>query len=555
MSWADANSAYLLLPTVMKRRWSLWSTITVAALVVLQATAQTNRPSPILVFLLVGQSNMEGQSVVDLDGPDYNDGKGTLAKLLLNPTSQTRFPALKNPSGSWKVWENVHVWYRSEVGEVHSGPLTFGFTPYGDSHHFGPEFGFGRILGSQLTNKILLIKTAWGGKSLYADFRPPSSGGTIGPYYRRMLTDIHTALTSLGLDPSQTNHPSMEWGGLVWYQGWNDGIDPKNAIPAYETNLVHFIDDVRRDLGAPHLPVVIGELTGAWVDAPSEWTRLRHAQAASADHPEYAGNVVFVSTREFVRRPEDSPNPGHGHHEFGNAETGLLVGEAMGKGMLELLPIPGPEGYQSRSILGWTVHVQDRLWRTQKASTDLALSLLERQLAEIVQIVPPPAVERLRSAHLWFSASYPGVPPRAEYHPGADWLREQGRNPAMVHGVEFTDISDFAPEMNRMPNFVLHELAHAYHDQVLGFESPAIQAAYDHAKASGKYRHVERWNGNGRPNTTEEAYAMTNAQEYFAESTEAYFSRNDFFPFTRDELHRHDPEMYELLQRVWGVAH
>ena len=104
-----------------------------------------------------------------------------------------------------------------------------------------------------------------------------------------------------------------------------------------------------------------------------------------------------------------------------------------------------------------------------------------------------------------------------------------------------------------MPNFVLHELAHAYHDQVLGFESPAIQAAFDRAKASGKYQRVERWNGNGRPNTIEEAYAMTNAQEYFAESTEAYFSRNDFFPFNREELHRHDPEMYELLQRVWGV--
>ena len=537
----------------MKRIRSIWWVIILAAILVDHSTAQTNRPGPIKVFLLVGQSNMEGQSVVDLDGPDYNDGKGTLAKLLLNPTNQSRFPGLKDSNGSWKVWDNVQVWYRTEAGEIHSGPLTFGFTPYGDSHHFGPEFGFGRILGAQLPNPILVIKTAWGGKSLYVDFRPPSSGGVVGPYYRRMLGDIHTALTSLGLNPSQTNNPSMEWGGLVWYQGWNDGIDPRHAVPAYKTNLVHFINDVRRDLRAPQLPVVIGELTGAWTDAPPEWSQLRQAQAAAADRPEYSGNVLFVSTREFVRQPEDSPNPGHGHHEFGNAETGLLVGEAMGKGMLKLLPVPGPEGYQSRIILGWTVHIQDRLWRTEKASTDLALSLLELQLTEIIRVVPPSAVKRLRAAHLWFSPAYPGVPPRAEYHPGAEWLREQGRNPAMVHGVEFTDISEFAPEMNRMPNFVLHELAHAYHDQVLGFESPAIQAAFDRAKASGKYQRVERWNGNGRPNTIEEAYAMTNAQEYFAESTEAYFSRNDFFPFNREELHRHDPEMYELLQRVWGV--
>lgn len=539
----------------MKRFRSLWSTVILVALIVLQVTAQTNRPGPVKVFLLVGQSNMEGQSVVDLDGPDYNNGKGTLATLLLNPTNQARFPGLKDSKGNWKVWDDVQVWYQTEAGEVHSGPLTFGFTPYGDRHHFGPELGFGRVVGTRLTNQILLIKTAWGGKSLYADFRPPSSGGTVGPYYRRMLADIQTALASLGLDPSQTNKPSMEWGGLVWYQGWNDGIDPKNAIPAYETNLVHFIADVRRDLKAPQLPVVIGELTGAWVDAPPEWTQLRKAQAAAADHPEYAGNIVFVPTREFVRHPEDSPNTGHGHHEFGNAETGLLVGEALGQGMLQLLPIPGPDGYQTRTILGWTVHVQDRLWRTQKSSTDLALSLLERQLAEIVRVVPPPAAEHLRAAHLWFSAAYPGVPPRAEYHPGADWLREQGRNPAMVHGVEFTDIPDFAPEMNRMPNFVLHELAHAYHDQVLGFESPTVQAAYDRAKASGKYRRVERWNGNGRPNTTEEAYAMTNAQEYFAETSEAFFSRNDFFPFTREELQRHDPEMHKLLTQVWGMPH
>jgi hypothetical protein len=46
---------------------------------------------------------------------------------------------------------------------------------------------------------------------------------------------------------------------------------------------------------------------------------------------------------------------------------------------------------------------------------------------------------------------------------------------------------------------------------------------------------------------------MTSPQEYFAESTEAFFSRNDFFPFTRDELKKHDPEMYELLERLWNL--
>jgi len=49
------------------------------------------------------------------------------------------------------------------------------------------------------------------------------------------------------------------------------------------------------------------------------------------------------------------------------------------------------------------------------------------------------------------------------------------------------------------------------------------------------------------------AYAMTNPQEYFAECSEAFFSTNDFFPFTRDELARHDPGMFELLKRLWAV--
>ncbi len=87
----------------------------------------------------------------------------------------------------------------------------------------------------------------------------------------------------------------------------------------------------------PKLPVVIGELTGPWVTATGEWDQLRKAQAAAAERPEFAGNVVFIPTHDFVRKPEESPNPGHGHHEFGNAETYFLVGDALGKGMKRLV--------------------------------------------------------------------------------------------------------------------------------------------------------------------------------------------------------------------------
>jgi hypothetical protein len=233
------------------------------------------------------------------------------------------------------------VRYQPEDQPLRKGPLSVGFAVYDDKHHFGPELEFGQVVGDQYDQKVLLIKTAWGGKSLYRDFRPPSSGGTVGPYYLKMIAEVRESLANLSNDfPGIDGR--YELAGFVWYQGWNDGVDPKKAIPEYEQNLVNLIKDVRKDLNAPKLPVVIGELTGPWVEAPPEWTSLRAAQAAAASRPEFAGNVAFVPTRDFVRKPEDSPNPGHGHHEFGNAETYLLVGEALARGFSRVSPAPTP---------------------------------------------------------------------------------------------------------------------------------------------------------------------------------------------------------------------
>jgi hypothetical protein len=371
-----------------------------------------------------------------------------------------------------------------------------------------------------------------------------------------MLAEIRTALANLKTDFPGYDGGGCELAGFVWYHGWNDGVNPKTAVPEYETNLVNLIQDVRKEFNAPKLPVVIGELTGPWVDAPPEWTKLREAQAAAAKYPAFAGTVTFVKTRDFVRKPEDSPNPGHGHHEFGNAETYFLVGDALGKGMLKLLGGRATASHQTNSLEGWTVLVSARLLSEDKAATAKALELLRVQLQEIVRVVPASAVAKLREVTLWFSPEYPGVKPRAEYHPGAGWLRDHGRHPAMVKGVEFTDVRNFEAETKRMPNFTLHELAHAYHDRVLarGFDNAEIKAAYERTKTSKSYDKIERWFGNGRSNTFERAYAMTSPQEYFAESTEAFFSRNDFFPFTREELQKHDPEMFTLLDRLWSGA-
>ena len=210
---------------------------------------------------------------------------------------------------------------------------------------------------------------------------------------------------------------------------------------------------------------------------------------------------------------------------------------------------------ETRELNGWTVHVNKELLKNEPKATKIALNLLGKQLAEIVRVVPEPAVAELRKVPLYFSPEYPGKKGGAEFHPGAEWLTEHGRDPVMVKGVEFSNILSFAQETRRMPNFALHELSHAYHNLVLkeGFGNPQIIATFERAKESGRYDKVERCHGVVDQNTFERAYAITNPMEYFAETTEAYFTRNDFFPFKSSELKTHDPEMFDLLTELWGV--
>lgn len=300
------------------------------------------------VFILAGQSNMEGQAVVDLDGPRYNDGRGTLVSVMRDPANAARLAHLRTRDGSWRTRDDVFVRYAREGRPLLAGPLGIGYAVYGGAHHFGAELSFGHVVGDHYAPRdepVLLVKTAWGGKSLFKDFRPPSAGPATdakgnavpapGPYYRRMIAEVHAALAAV---PEFVPGVARgELAGFVWWHGWNDGVDPKLAVPAYASNLAALLRDVRGDLGVPRLPVVIGELTGPWVEAPGSWDTLRRGQASVADMAEFRDSVRFVTTRQFVRLPEDSPNPGHGHHEFGNAETYLLVGEALGREMVSLL--------------------------------------------------------------------------------------------------------------------------------------------------------------------------------------------------------------------------
>jgi len=120
----------------------------------------------------------------------------------------------------------------------------------------------------------------------------------------------------------------------------------------------------------------------------------------------------------------------------------------------------------------------------------------------------------------------------------------------MAKAVEVTNVSMFEFEHKRMPYLMLHELAHAYHDRVLGFSHPAIEDTFQQAKASGTYDSVRRFTG--RRYIQDKAYAMSNAREYFAEGSEALFGKNDFFPFNQAELKKHDPDAWHLFTRLWN---
>ena len=310
----------------------------VACLTLLVATthaADAAAKGPWKVFILAGQSNMEGAGAIR-GNLKRNDGKGGLEYLVKDPKTADRFKHLVEQDGEWRVRDDVFISYFDRKGGLSAG--------YGSSSSsIGPELQFGHVIGDNLENQVLLIKTAWGGKSLYKDFRPPSSGGDVGKYYKKMISQVRGSLANMESDFPSTKGLGYELAGLVWYQGWNDGVNPKTAVPEYEQNLVNLIHDVRSEFQTPGLPVVVGELTGPWVQAEGGWDALRKAQSAAASRSEFAGNVIYVPTHDFVRKAEDSPNVGHGHHEFGNAETYFLVGDALGKGMLKLLPTLKPE--------------------------------------------------------------------------------------------------------------------------------------------------------------------------------------------------------------------
>jgi len=287
--------------------------------------------SPVKVFILAGQSNMEGQGIIKPNAAmlKKNGGKGTLEWLVKNPATAAFCKHIVDPQGNWVVRRDVWIWYLGR-----RGPLTVGYGARKDK--IGPEFQFGHVMGDFFENQVLLIKTAWGGKSLAKDFRPPSSGGQVGPYYKKMLELVREVLANLKKLFPDYDGGGYEIAGFGWHQGWNDGCSAP-AVAEYEKNMANFIRDVRKDLRVPRLPFVIANSGfGGWKQRVGRRLGVMKAQAAVAEYPEFKGNVICVETRDFFRPPEDSPTR-FGYHWNHNAETYFRIGDAMGKAMIRLL--------------------------------------------------------------------------------------------------------------------------------------------------------------------------------------------------------------------------
>jgi len=202
-----------------------------------------------------------------------------------------------------------------------------------------------------------------------------------------------------------------------------------------------------------------------------------------------------------------------------------------------------------KMIEGWTVHVGPQLLEGEYSdSGTLALKMLANHLQRIAILVPAEQLEKLRKIEFWIEHAHPQLG-AMQYHPNRRWLTDRGHDERLAKKVHITHADQLLSrqQMLKHPAVILHELAHAYHDQFLSFDNQRIIDVYDKAMAAGLYDKVLLYNGKHVRH-----YGASNHKEYFAEGTEAFFYRNDFYPFVAAELKEHDPALYDLLVEIWG---
>lgn len=299
------------------------------------------------IFILSGQSNMVGFGQV-------SGSPGTMETYVKNNPQD--YGHLVDADGRPTVRNDVWIVDISNPDKERQGWLTTG---YGASaEHIGPEYAFGFVMGDYFEDPVLIIKSAWGGRSLSHNFLSPSSAdypvpakdGDKGFQYAEVLRHVEVVTGDLKKYYPEYDGKGYELVGFGWHQGWNDRIN-QTAVDAYESNMVNFVKDIRKDLGVERLPFVIANTgMGGWTipeKAPykKKVEKLMTAQLALADaekYPEFKGNVAGVETRDFQRSREESPS-GQGFHWMRNWETYYLIGKSMGDSMIDLLANAGAD--------------------------------------------------------------------------------------------------------------------------------------------------------------------------------------------------------------------
>ena len=321
------------------------------------------------IFILAGQSNMEGKGSVEV-----------MQHQLKVPEKKDRF-ARYQKNGAWIERDDVFIHYLGGQGK-RTGKLTVGYgVSKPDSRRLiGPELGFGWTVGDHFDEDVLIIKTAWGGKSIDRDFRPPSRGfpdsmkpefekrkerngnlnfedykSSYGDFYRQMIQEVKTVTKDLQHYAPRYHDQGFEIAGFVWFQGWNDQYAP-TSIPDYKDNLSALIKDVRKELGTPALPFVIGAMGHNGDAQDGKIKQIADAQMAAAELPEFKGNVLAIRTAKYWDTEAEAAYEKYWakkeerdlekwrqfgndkvYHYFGSPVFFNLVGNAFGESMLQLL--------------------------------------------------------------------------------------------------------------------------------------------------------------------------------------------------------------------------
>jgi hypothetical protein len=209
-----------------------------------------------------------------------------------------------------------------------------------------------------------------------------------------------------------------------------------------------------------------------------------------------------------------------------------------------------PTAYTNRNIEGWNIRIDDRLLKGENVALgERALKLLSAKLVSITSVVSGVPLDKLKAVTIELDLNYGDLVPM-QYHNDAGWLKDNGFSTNLAKCVHIPSAEDFLSpfDIHRMPWVILHELTHAYHDQVLGYDEPRVKSAWEKFCASGKYKSVLT-----SPGYMREHYGLSNQMEFFAEMTEAYFGSNDFYPFVAGELKQAEPTIYALMEEIWGA--